>query len=71
MNLYQEGYVLMTVCGRFLGEKNGIYVFITDPFAAKFFENSKDARDELKKAYDTWGESLYIIPTERKITLLG
>ncbi|QQO38719.1 hypothetical protein PP657_gp103 [Bacillus phage BCPST] len=67
----EQGYVLMTSCGRLLSEKNGIYSFATDPFEAKFFEDRSEACESLKKAWEMWGETLFVVPSERTINLLG
>jgi len=67
----EQGYILMTSCGRVLCEKSGSYHFITDLFSAKFFDNRNEACDDVKKAYEMWGEYLFVVPTERTINLLG
>ena len=71
MNIKQEGYVLMTTCGRFISFSNGAYVFVDDPFKASFYPNSYLANIDVVKAFELWGEKLLLIPTERTINLLG
>lgn len=67
----EQGYVLMTSCGRLLSERSGSYQFVTDHFSAKFFQELGESREAQKKAWEMWGEQLFLIPTVRTINLLG
>lgn len=67
----EQGYVLMTICGRVLSEKSGSYQFVTDHFSAKFFEDLEESKKAQKKAWEMWGEQLFLIPAVRTINLLG